>query len=160
MPTRNRALLFERALGSVIGAAATVADDVEVTVSDGSDDDATGQVVERLLADCPGGCQYVHNRPMLPLVDNMNRATELASGAWVMQLDDDDYLLPGAGAAMIDAIRRVGPDEQVLMFGVQVVERLIGKGFEVCIYDANVNLAKVVGANKSYILDQIPTSPT
>lgn len=46
MPTRNRARLFERALGSVIGAAATVADDVEVTVSDGSDDDATGQVVE------------------------------------------------------------------------------------------------------------------
>ena len=109
MPTRNRAQLFERALGSVIGAAATVADDVEVTVSDGSDDDATGQVVERLLADWPGGYQYVHNRPMLPLVDNMNRAAELASGAWIMQLDDDDYLLPGAGAAMIDAIRRVGP---------------------------------------------------
>jgi glycosyltransferase involved in cell wall biosynthesis len=83
MPTRNRARLFERALGSVIGAAATVADDVEVTVSDGSDDDATDHVVERLLADWPGGYQYVHNRPMLPLVDNMNRAAELASGTWV-----------------------------------------------------------------------------
>jgi GDP-mannose 6-dehydrogenase len=39
---------------------------------------------------------------------------------------------------------------------VEVVERLIGKGYDVCIYDANVNLAKLVGANKSYILDQIP----
>ena len=39
---------------------------------------------------------------------------------------------------------------------VEVVERLIGKGYEVRIYDANVNLAKLVGANKSYILDQIP----
>jgi GT2 family glycosyltransferase len=52
----------------------------------------------------------------------MNRAAELASGAWIMQLDDDDYLLPGAGAAMIDAIRRVGPDEQVLLFGAQIVD--------------------------------------
>ena len=122
MPTRNRARLFERALASVIAAAATVADDVEVTVSDGSDDDATGQVVERLLADWPGGYRYVRNRPALALVDNMNRAAELASGAWIMQLDDDDYLLPGAGAAMIDAIRRVGPDEQVLLFGAQIVD--------------------------------------
>jgi len=39
---------------------------------------------------------------------------------------------------------------------VEVVERLIGKGYDVRIYDANVNLAKLVGANKSYILDQIP----
>jgi GDP-mannose 6-dehydrogenase len=39
---------------------------------------------------------------------------------------------------------------------VEVVERLIGKGYEVRIFDANVNLAKLVGANRSYILDQIP----
>ena len=39
---------------------------------------------------------------------------------------------------------------------VEVVERLIGKGYDVRVYDANVNLAKLVGANKSYILDQIP----
>ena len=122
MPTRNRARLFEWALGSVLAAADAVAADVEVTVSDGSDDDATGQIVERLLTGWPGVYQYVHNRPWLPLVDNMNRAAELASGAWVMQLDDDDYLLPGAGAAMIAAIGRAGPDEQVLMFGTQIVD--------------------------------------
>jgi GDP-mannose 6-dehydrogenase len=39
---------------------------------------------------------------------------------------------------------------------VEIVERLIGKGYEICIYDAKVNLAKLVGANKSYVLDQIP----
>ena len=122
MPTRNRPQLFERALGSVVATTTSVAADVEITVSDGSDDDTTGQVVERLLADWPGRYQYVHNRPMLPLVDNMNRAAELASGAWVMQLDDDDYLLPGAGATMFDAIRRADPNEQVLMFGAQIVD--------------------------------------
>src|SRR4029450_714178 len=39
---------------------------------------------------------------------------------------------------------------------VEIVQRLIGRSYEVSIYDANVNLAKLVGANKSYILDQIP----
>ena len=29
-----------------------------------------------------------------------------------MQLDDDDYLLPGAGAAMLDAIRRAAPERE------------------------------------------------
>jgi GDP-mannose 6-dehydrogenase len=39
---------------------------------------------------------------------------------------------------------------------VQVVETLIGKGFKLSIYDANVNIARLVGANKSYIEHEIP----
>ena len=39
------------------------------------------------------------------------------------RLDDDDFLLPGAGQAMIDAIRRAGPGEGVLLFGVEIVDR-------------------------------------
>jgi GDP-mannose 6-dehydrogenase len=39
---------------------------------------------------------------------------------------------------------------------VELVERLIGKGYDVRVYDRNVQLAKLVGANKSYILEQIP----
>jgi glycosyltransferase involved in cell wall biosynthesis len=123
MPTRNRPELLERALTSVVRAAGPVAEHVEVAVSDGSDHDATGAVVERVLAGWPGGHPYVRNRPPLTLVDNMNRAVEISSGQWVMQLDDDDFLLPGAGAAMVDAIQRAGPDEAVLLFGVQIVDR-------------------------------------
>ena len=48
MPTRNRPQLLERALRSVVGAVARVARHVEVAVSDGSDDEASGQVVHRL----------------------------------------------------------------------------------------------------------------
>src|SRR5262249_38821620 len=33
-----------------------------------------------------------------------------------------DYLLPGAGAAMIEAVRRVAPEESVLLFGVHIVD--------------------------------------
>ena len=111
MPTRNRAELLERALRSVVRAVAPVAEHIEVAVSDGSDDDATGAVVGRVLTGWPGGHRYVWNRPALTLVENMNRAVEISTGQWVMQLDDDDYLLPGAGQAMLDAIRRAGPDE-------------------------------------------------
>ncbi|HEY0985334.1 nucleotide sugar dehydrogenase [Schlesneria sp.] len=39
---------------------------------------------------------------------------------------------------------------------VELVERLIGKGFDVKIYDRNVNIASLVGANRDYILNHIP----
>lgn len=39
---------------------------------------------------------------------------------------------------------------------VSVVEALLGKGFAISIYDANVNIAKLVGANRSYIEQEIP----
>jgi GDP-mannose 6-dehydrogenase len=39
---------------------------------------------------------------------------------------------------------------------VRVVETLLGKGCDLAIYDANVNLARLVGANKSYIEREIP----
>jgi len=122
MPTRNRPVLLERALRSVVRAVGPVAEQVEVAVSDGSDDEATGDVVGRILRGWPAGYRYVWNRPALSLVENMNRAVELSTGRWVMQLDDDDYLLPGAGAAMLSAIRGAPPSESVLLFGVQIVD--------------------------------------
>lgn len=39
---------------------------------------------------------------------------------------------------------------------VEVVERLIGKGYDVRIFDRNVSIASLVGANRDYILNQIP----
>ena len=39
---------------------------------------------------------------------------------------------------------------------VEVTERLIGKGFQVKIYDKNVNLTKITGTNKDYIEAHIP----
>ena len=39
---------------------------------------------------------------------------------------------------------------------VILAEALLGKGFQLCIYDRNVSLARLMGANKQYINEQIP----
>lgn len=39
---------------------------------------------------------------------------------------------------------------------VEVIERLLGKGYDVKLYDENVNIASLVGANRDYILNVIP----
>jgi GDP-mannose 6-dehydrogenase len=75
------------------------------------------------------------------------------------QLDRAFQLVVDAGARQVGVLGlafKAGTDDLRESPMVEVVERLIGKGYEVSIYDANVNLAKLVGANKSYILDQIP----
>ena len=39
---------------------------------------------------------------------------------------------------------------------IEVIERLIGKGYDLCIYDRNVKLASLTGANRDFILNRIP----
>jgi GDP-mannose 6-dehydrogenase len=39
---------------------------------------------------------------------------------------------------------------------VTLAEQLIGKGYELTVYDRNVRLASLVGANREYILNHIP----
>jgi GDP-mannose 6-dehydrogenase len=39
---------------------------------------------------------------------------------------------------------------------VDVIERLIGKGLDLRLYDKNVNIAKLIGSNRQYIIEVIP----
>jgi GDP-mannose 6-dehydrogenase len=39
---------------------------------------------------------------------------------------------------------------------IEIIERLAGKGYDLCIYDKNVQVAKLVGANRDFILNRIP----
>ena len=51
---------------------------------------------------------------------------------------------------------KAGTDELRESPMVELAERLIGKGFDLRVYDRNVSLAAVHGANRDYILDKIP----
>jgi GDP-mannose 6-dehydrogenase len=39
---------------------------------------------------------------------------------------------------------------------IEIIERLLGKGYDLRIYDRNVNLATLVGANRDFIFNRIP----
>jgi GDP-mannose 6-dehydrogenase len=39
---------------------------------------------------------------------------------------------------------------------IEIIERLMGKGYDVRIYDKNVQVARLVGANRDFILNRIP----
>ena len=39
---------------------------------------------------------------------------------------------------------------------IEVIERLIGKGYDLRIFDKNVSIARLVGANRDFILNRIP----
>ncbi len=39
---------------------------------------------------------------------------------------------------------------------IEIIERLLGKGYDLRIYDKNVNVASLVGANRDFILNRIP----
>jgi GDP-mannose 6-dehydrogenase len=39
---------------------------------------------------------------------------------------------------------------------VELAERLIGKGYDVQVYDANVTLSELIGANRAYLKERLP----
>lgn len=39
---------------------------------------------------------------------------------------------------------------------VEIIEQLIGKGYDLRLYDRNVNIASLMGANRDYIMNRIP----
>lgn len=49
-----------------------------------------------------------------------------------------------------------GTDDLRFSPAVDLVEKLIGKGYEIKIFDKNVELSKILGANKSFVNEKLP----
>jgi GDP-mannose 6-dehydrogenase len=58
--------------------------------------------------------------------------------------------------ALLGLAFKKGTDDLRYSPSVSLVESILGKGFEIQIYDKSVHLAKLTGANKSYIEQQLP----
>jgi len=87
--------------------------------------------------------------PVLESIMDSNRA----------QIDRAMELVTQTGARRIGILGfsfKAGTDDLRESPIVELAERLIGKGFDLRLYDRNVSLATLVGANREYILNQIP----
>jgi GDP-mannose 6-dehydrogenase len=75
------------------------------------------------------------------------------------QMDRAFQMIAATGSRQIGVLGlafKAGTDDLRESPMVELVERLIGKGYDVRIFDRNVHLAKLVGANRSYIMEQVP----
>jgi GDP-mannose 6-dehydrogenase len=87
-----------------------------------------------------------------PLLDSLipsNRA----------QIEAGIELIMGAGSKKVGIFGfsfKHGTDDLRESPLVDVIERLVGKGYDLRLYDRNVNIARLVGANRDYILKVIP----
>lgn len=109
IPTFNRSSLVGRAIQSVLDQQWA---DMEIIVVD---DASTEQGVRQVVAGFPGVRYIRQDCNMGPSVAR-NRGLMEARNPWVIMLDDDDELLPGAMTLISDAIERYGNYESFAVF--------------------------------------------
>jgi GDP-mannose 6-dehydrogenase len=76
-----------------------------------------------------------------------------------MQVNRGLQLIMGKGHKRVGILGfsfKAGTDDLRESPMIEVIERLLGKGYDLRIYDKNVNIASLVGANRDFILDRIP----
>lgn len=98
----------------------------------------------------------------------LNKAKELDVSAPILSaiLPSNEQQIDRAVRAVIESGRKkvgivgisfkAGTDDLRESPVVELAERLIGKGYDLRVYDHNVRLASVSGANRDYILNRIP----
>ncbi len=88
----------------------------------------------------------------LPIISSILLSNELQVARGVQ-------MIMGKGSRRIGVLGfsfKAGTDDLRESPMIEVIERLMGKGYDLRIYDRNVNLARLVGANRDFILNRIP----
>lgn len=88
----------------------------------------------------------------LPIIGHILRSNQ-------MQVDKGFDMVSEHGNKQVSVLGfsfKAGTDDLRESPIVELIERLIGKGYDLKIYDKNVSLARLTGANKDYILNIIP----
>jgi GDP-mannose 6-dehydrogenase len=87
-----------------------------------------------------------------PLLETLERSNEIQKKMvlnQIMQFEKDKIGILGLSF-------KGGTDDLRNSPIIDVIEILLGKGYDIKIYDNNVSLSKLMGANKEYILKKIP----
>jgi GDP-mannose 6-dehydrogenase len=88
----------------------------------------------------------------LPILASILRSNEIQIGRGIQLIVDKGHKKVG----ILGFSFKAGTDDLRESPMIEVIERLIGKGYDLRIYDKNVNIASLVGANRDFILNRIP----
>ena len=88
----------------------------------------------------------------LPILTSILPSNELQIARGLQMIIDKENIKVG----ILGFSFKAGTDDLRESPVIEVIERLLGKGYDLRIYDKNVNIARLVGANRDFILNRIP----
>lgn len=88
----------------------------------------------------------------LPILSSILRSNELQVMRGLQMIIEKGHTRVG----VLGFSFKAGTDDLRESPMIEIIERLAGKGYDLRIYDKNVQLAKLVGANRDFILNRIP----
>ena len=88
----------------------------------------------------------------LPILSSILRSNELQVMRGLQLIMDKGHSQIG----VLGFSFKAGTDDLRESPMIEIIERLAGKGYDLRIYDKNVQVAKLVGANRDFILNHIP----
>jgi abequosyltransferase len=116
IPTYNRAGFLQEALGSILAqVTGSLANEIEIVISDNASPDETGAVVERIRQKTRTTINYFRNDRNVGFDGNILLAVGRARGRYVWLMGDDDLLAEGALEHIVREIKTT--DGVDLFFG-------------------------------------------
>ena len=88
----------------------------------------------------------------LPIINSILLSNEIQVARGLQLIMDQGHKRVG----VLGFSFKAGTDDLRESPVIEVTERLLGKGYDLRIYDKNVNFASLVGANRDFILNRIP----